>query len=229
MAKEKQDEVIVDVEQAYSKSEQWVIENQKSLSIIFGAVLLLVVSYFAYNNFIYMPEEEEAREMMWQAEKAFGMDSLNHALNGNSITGALGFIDIIDEYGITESANLAHYYAGISYLRLGDYQNAIQYLEDFDCNDVMVCAVALGATGDAYMELGQVDRAIDYYKSAIDYNENDLTTPIYMMKAARAHEAVGDFQDALSLYEQIKAQYPNSSEGRSIDKFIARAEGKITG
>lgn len=226
MAKEKDEEVIVDVTEAYSKSEQWVIENQKSLIIIAGAVLLLVVSYFAYNNFIYKPQEQEAQEQMWQAEKAFAQDSLNVALNGNAVS--YGFLDIIDQYSITESANLAHYYAGICYLRLGEYDNAITYLEDFDCNDVMVCAVALGATGDAYMELGQVDKALDYYRNAVDHSPNELTTPIFLMKAARAHETVGDLQDALDLYEKIKSQYPTSSEARSIDKFIARIEGQMS-
>lgn len=228
MAKDNQEEVIVDVEQAYSKSEQWVIENQKSLSIIFSVVLLLAGSYFAYKNFYEMPQEEQAREMMWEAEKAFGQDSLDLALNGN-IGGASGFLDIINDYGITQSANLAHYYAGISYLRMGDYENAIKYLEDFDCNDVMVCAVAKGATGDAYMELGQVDKAINFYKRAVEHNSNDLTAPFYLMKAAGAHEAAGDMNDALELYKEIKAKYPNSAEGSSIDKYISRTEGQIAG
>ncbi len=227
MAKDNQEEVIVDVEQAYSKSEQWIIENQKSLSIIAGVVLLLILSYFAYNNFYLMPQEEEAREMMWPAEKAFGEDSLQLALNGNA--GAYGFLDIIDEYGMTQSANLAHYYAGVCYLRSGDYESAIEYLEDFDCNDVMICAVALGATGDAYMELGQVDRAIGYYNNAVEHNDNNLTAPIYLMKVGRAYEEVGDLEDALNAYKEIKAQYPTSSEGSGIDKFIARVEGKIAG
>jgi len=88
-----------------------------------------------------------------------------------------------------------------------------------------VCAVALGATGDAFMEMGEVDKAISYYESAFGHNANDLTTPIYLMKAARAHEEVGDYTDALALYNRIKEEYPNSNEGQQIEKFIARAEG----
>ncbi|NQV53258.1 MAG: tetratricopeptide repeat protein [Flavobacteriales bacterium] len=222
MAKD-QEEIIVDVEQVYSRTEHWVVENQKSLSIIVGAIVLMLLSFFAYKNFVLKPQEVEASEQMWQAQQAFGIDSLDQALYGSDV--AYGFLDIIEEYGITEAANLAHYYTGISYLRLGQYEDAIEYLEDYDCKDIMVCAVAYGATGDAYMELGEVDKAISYYISAVDHTDNDLTAPVYLMKAARAHEEVGDYSDALALYNRIKEGYPNSNEGQLIEKFIARAEG----
>jgi tetratricopeptide (TPR) repeat protein len=222
MSKE-QEEIIVDVEQVYSKTEHWVVENQKSLSIIVGAILLMLLSFYAYKNFILLPQEQEAGEQIWQAQQAFANDSLDRALYGSDA--AYGFLDIIDEYGITETANLAHYYAGISYLRLGQYAEAIEYLEDYDCRDIMVCAVAYGATGDAYMELGEVDKAIAYYMNAVDHSANDLTTPVYLMKAARAHEEAGDVAEALELYKRIKEEYPSSNEGSMIDKYIARAGG----
>lgn len=222
MAKD-QEEIIVDVEEVYSKTEGWVVENQKSLSIIVGAIVLMLVSYFAYKNIYLAPQEEEAKEQIWQAQQSFAKDELDVALNGSDV--AYGFLDIIDKYGITETANLAHYYAGISYLRLGQYQDAIEYLENYDCQDIMVCAVALGATGDAYMELGEVDKALNYYNSAVEHSDNDLTAPIYLMKAARTHEEVGDYNEALDLYKRIQNDYSNSNEGRLIEKYIARAEG----
>ncbi|GAB4379958.1 MAG: tetratricopeptide repeat protein [Salibacteraceae bacterium] len=225
MAKKKEDEIIVDVEQVYSRTEQWVIENQKSLSIIVGAVLLLVLSYFAYDAYIYEPQEKEAQSYMWQPQQAFEADSLELALNGNEES--YGFLDIIDQYGITSQANLAHYYAGICYLRLGEYELAIEYLEDFDCDDALVCAVALGATGDAYIELGNVDKAITYFLSAADHSENDLISPVYLMKAARAYEEIGEYADALEIYERIKYDHPGSIEAASIEKFIARAETRL--
>ncbi|MBT3648694.1 MAG: tetratricopeptide repeat protein [Flavobacteriales bacterium] len=221
----KEEEVIVDVEAVYTKSEQWIVENQKSLSIIFGAIVLLLLSYFAYKNFILQPQEVEAQEQMWQAQRSFDNDSLELALNGSDV--AYGFLDIIDNYGITESSNLATYYAGVSYLRLGDYETAINYLEDYDCVDVLVCAIALGATGDAYMELGQADRAIDYYESAADHSANDFTAPIYLMKAARAYEELGDYSEALVHYNRIKMDHSSSNEGAFVDKYIARAEGQM--
>ncbi|MEX2595541.1 MAG: tetratricopeptide repeat protein [Salibacteraceae bacterium] len=221
MAKD-QEEIIVDVEQVYTKTESWVEENQKSLSIIVGVIVLMLVAYYAYQSMYLQPQEKEAQEQMWQAQQSFANDDLDVALNGNDV--AYGFLDIIDNYGFTESANLAKYYVGISYLRLGQYNDAITYLEDYDCSDVMVCAVSYGATGDAYMELGEVDKAIKQYSNAIDHSSNELTTPVYLMKSARAMEEVGDYSDALANYKRIKEEFPASNEGRFIEKYIARAE-----
>lgn len=225
MAAKKEEEIIVDVEEVYSKSQTWVLENQKSLTIIVGAVVLMIVSYFAYNNFVYAPQEEKARESIVEAQEAFAIDSLELALNGDA--NVIGFLEIIDNYN-TETANLAHYYAGICYLRLGQYNEAIQYLEDFDCDDIMVCAVAIGATGDAYMELGDTEKAIDYYNGSIEHSDNELTAPIYLMKLGYAYEVVGNYTAAAEAYTRIKYDYPESLEAQSIDKYIARAEASAT-
>ncbi|MCO4806246.1 MAG: tetratricopeptide repeat protein [Flavobacteriales bacterium] len=219
----KDEEVIVDVEQVYSSTESWVIENQKSLSIIVGAIVLLLGSYFAFNNFVLAPDEAEAKEYIWQAQQAFANDSFNLAINGNENT--VGFQYIIDNYGMTESANLSHYYIGISHLHLGNFEDAISYLNDYDCKDVAVCAVSIGATGDAHLEIGETEKAVDYYLSAVDHSENELTAPIYLMKAGRAYEILGNYNEALSVYNRIKNDFSKSQEAQSIDKFIARAEG----
>lgn len=219
----KDEEVIVDVEEVYSKSEKWVIENQKSLSIIVGAIVLLLGSFFAFKNFVVQPQEEEARDYIWQAQQAFARDSFELAIYGNAST--VGFEYIIDNFGMTEAANLSHYYIGISHLRLGNYEDAIQYLNDYDCTDVMVCAVSLGATGDAHMELGDTEKAIDYYMSSVSHSDNELTAPIYLMKAGRAYESLGDYSSALEVYTRIKNEFDGSTESQTIDKYIARAEG----
>jgi tetratricopeptide (TPR) repeat protein len=219
----KEEEVIVDVEQVYSNTEKWVLENQKSLSIIVGAIVLLLGSYFAFKNFVLLPQEKAAQDYMWQAQQAFANDSFNLAVEGNE--GSVGFLYVIDNYGMTESANLSKYYVGISYLRMGQYEEAIEYLDEFDCNDIMVCAVAIGARGDAYMELGEIEKAIDFYESAVDHSSNDLTAPIYLMKMGNALFSQGNYTEAIESFERLKKEFPMSQEAESIDKYIARAQG----
>tara|TARA_B110000046_G_scaffold88095_1_gene96185 strand:+ start:1851 stop:2525 length:675 start_codon:yes stop_codon:yes gene_type:complete len=219
----KDEETIVDVEEVYSNTEKWVIENQKSLTIIVGAIVLLLGSFFAFKNFVVKPQEEQAKDYIWQAQQAFAKDSFELAIYGNEST--VGFEYIIDNFGMTEAANLSHYCIGISYLRMGQFEDAVQYLNDYDCQDVMVCAVALGATGDAHMELGDTEKAIDYYESSVSHSDNELTAPIYLMKAGRAHESLGNYAKALDAYNQIKNDFAGSTEAQSIDKYISRAEG----
>jgi tetratricopeptide (TPR) repeat protein len=159
---------------------------------------------------------------MIMAEKYFEQDSLQLAINGDGLN--YGFIDIADEYSGTKAANLAHYYLGICYRNLGEYEFAINELKSFSSNDLMISTVALGAIGDSYMELGDLDAAINYYEKAIRNGNNKLTSPIYLFKAGIACEDAKYFSDAEDNYKAIKADYPDSREAQTIDKYIARVE-----
>jgi tetratricopeptide (TPR) repeat protein len=222
MAKNKDnDEIIVDVEEVYSKTEQYIEENKNTLTIVVGAVLLIVGGFFGYSNLYLAPLEEEAQSQMWQAEKYFEVDSFNLALNGN-IQGAIGFKTIADHYGGTKAGNLANYYCGISFYNLGQYQEALNYLEAFNSNDKMVGPVATGAIGNCYMELNDVNQALEYYKKASNQSTNDFTGPMFRLKAGFAAEKLGQNDVALELYKSIKTDFPSSQESRNVEKYIAR-------
>jgi len=111
---------------------------------------------------------------------------------------------------------------------LGQYEDAIDYLKEFDTDDLLLAPIKDGAIGDAYRELGDQDEALKYYKQAYSYNSNELTTPVYKMKAAELLESMNEYDKALALYEQIKKDFPNSTEGTSADKYIARVKLKMS-
>jgi tetratricopeptide (TPR) repeat protein len=219
------DEVIVDVEEVYSKTEDFINTNQNAIIGAIGVIVAVIVGFYAYNKVYLGPLEEEAHGQMFMAEQYFQKDSFELALNGDG--NYLGFLDIEDEYGSTSAGNLAHYYAGVCYLRTGDYETAIEELNDFDGAGEMLGAVALGATGDAYMELGEVAEALNYYEKAVAASENDFTTPVYLQKAGFAAEKGGNFDKAIDYYTQVKENFPTSNEGRNAEKFIARAEANL--
>ncbi|MFC2152759.1 tol-pal system YbgF family protein, partial [Bacteroidota bacterium] len=136
----------------------------------------------------------------------------------------LGFLDIVEEYSITKSANLAYYYSGISFLRLGQYEDAIEYLKQFESDDKMIAPVAYGAIGDAYMELEDMDDALIFYNKAVNVSENSFTTPIYLMKVAFVYKQMSNYNKALEAYKRIEKDFPNTSEGRQVSKYIAQVE-----
>ncbi|OQX98618.1 MAG: hypothetical protein B6I24_04860 [Bacteroidetes bacterium 4572_128] len=208
------------VEQALSRTELFLEKNQdKLLMIIFGIVAVFSV-YLAYNKLYLQSEEQSAQTAMFQAEQHFEKDSFNLAINGDETS--LGFLQIIDEYGITKSANLSYYYAGISYLNLGDFDKAIEYLEDFDSDDKIVKSMSIGAIGDAYMEKDETQKAIYYYEKAAENNVNDFSTPIFLMKKAIACEKLKKLDEALKIYEEIKSDFAKTSQGRNADKYITK-------
>jgi tetratricopeptide (TPR) repeat protein len=150
------------------------------------------------------------------------MDSLNLALNGDG--NYLGFIDIAKDYKFTKSGNLALYSAGICNLHLGNFQEAIDYLDKYSKKDKVLGSLAIGATGDAYVELGDLEKGISKYIEAADFAKNSFNTPVYLMKAGELYELNGKFSEALKVYERIETEYPESTEGTSIEKYIARVK-----
>ena len=210
------------VESALSRSEQFIEENQKIISIIVLSILGAVAIFMGIKRYYINPLENEAQTQMFVAEQYFETDSFDLALYGDG--NYFGFVDIIDEYGVTKSGNLAKYYAGISYLKLGEYEDAISYLKKFNAKDKIVGAIKYGSMGDAYIELGDISKAIKLYNKAAEYNKNEFTSPIYLMKAGYAYESLGDYKSALNAYQIIKEEYPESTEGRNIEKYITRAE-----
>lgn len=228
MAKNKtqKEDNLQELENALTKTEQFIEDNQKIISYVVGGIVVLIVAFLGFNKFYLQPQEDEALSQMFMAENYFEKDSFNLAINGDG--NYLGFLDIIDDYGITKSANRAKYYAGISYLHLGQYEDALDYLKSFKTDDLLLAPVAQGAQGDALLELGETDSALKQYKKAYSAHHNELTTPIYMMKAASLLESIDELEDALSLYKEIKEKYPTSAEGTNIDKYIARVKLKLS-
>lgn len=223
-------EVFNTLDETASKTEEWVAGNQKYIFVIIGVVAALVLGYLGYNEFVAQPKESEAMNDMFQAQKYFNeavngteKDSLyTLALNGGN--GKYGMLDIINEHGGTPAANLAEYYAGMAYLNLKDYKNAVEHLSNFTSEDEALAPLAKGAIGDAFVQLNQLDDALDYYKQAAEIRTNEFTTPMYLNKAGLVALELGKADQALGLFEKVKNEYPNSAEASTIDVFIGKAQ-----
>ena len=222
--KNKTEDQFIQVEQALSKTEQYLVNNQKSLMIILGAIIGLILLFKGYQKFYIEPLEEDAQIEVYMAELYFQKDSFNLALNGDGQYA--GFLDVAEEYSSTKVGNLANYYAGLCYLNTGDYNNAITYLENFSSDDIILSSLALGCIGDAYMELGDTDKAKSSYKDAVENSNNEFTTPRYMMKLAMIHESKKEYSEALEIYKSIKVDFKTSLEASGIEKYISRAENR---
>ena len=226
MAKKKttQHDNLQNIESALTKTEQFIEDNQNLFLYIIGGIVLVVVGYLAITRFYIQPRQKEAQSQMFMAEQYFEKDSFNLALNGDG--NYLGFLDIMDEYGITRQAKLSRYYAGISYLRLGQFSEAVDYLSRFKTKDILLGPVSRGALGDAYLELGEQEKALKLYEKAATMSDNEMTAPISLMKAGNLLESMGHPEAALKHYNNVKKKYPDTMEGRMIDKYISRVSAK---
>jgi TolA-binding protein len=215
----------INIEATLGKTEEFVNKNRKSLMIIGGAIAVAVAGYLYYQYSFVAGKEKETEAQMFRAEEYFRTDSLKQAINGDG--NFPGFDEIINEDGVSPSANLAHYYLGMTYLKNKEYDKAIETLKGYDAKDQVTSALKLGAIGDAYMELNDMDEAISYYEKASKENANNFTSPIFLMKLGIALEMKGNYDDAAEVYKRIKKDYPTTTEGQQADKYLARAEARV--
>jgi len=197
-------------------------KNSKMILYISSAVILLAGGYLGYKYLILLPNEQKAQEEIYKAEANFRKDSVSLALNGNNSTP--GFLKVIKKYGNTRTGNLAKLYAGESYLQLGDYKNAVKYLEDFNAHGAkQIEAKSEGLLGDAYAEMKQNDKAIEHYKKAGSIFPEDATlSSEYLFRAGMLYEVMGKNKEAIEQYKIIKEKFPRSEKGFNIDKYLAR-------
>ncbi len=216
----KTDDGMAEVEVALTKTEQFF---EKNLNITIYAVLgiiVLVLAVLGIKKYVIAPKAVDAQEQMFSAQSYFEKDQYDQALNGDG--NALGFLDIIDSYGSTPSGKLARYYAGLSYLHLGDYEQAISYLDKFKTDDLLLAPLAETAKGDAYVELGKYSKAITSFKAGLAKNSNDFTTPYIKLKLGLAYEANGEKDKAAAEFKEIKDKYASSNEFILAEKYLAR-------
>lgn len=221
--KQIQDDTLIDLSQAKVTATHFFERNQKVILGGLAGIALIVGGYLVYRYVIVEPKQKEAVEQMFQAQLQFEKDSFDLALN-NPGGGYSGFLDIIDQYGATPAGNTARLYAGLSYLNLGNFDEAVNYLSDFDPTDDITSAMKLGALGDAYAELNQMDKALSHYNKAASAGDNSLTTPYYLLKVGQLSEKEGNVAEARKAYEKIRSEYPQTEEGQEIEKYLARLD-----
>jgi len=222
------------LDESASKTEQFVSKYQNIIVGVIVVIIIGILGYLGYNRFILQPLQEEASNELSRSQEYFNLaleanqprekDSLfNLAIDGAQ--GKFGFVDIAKEYSSTKSGELANYYAGISYLNIGDYKTAISYLENFNANDEMISTFAVGAIGDAFLQLEQIEDALSYYEKAANLRDNNYTTPKYLFKAALAAMQINKADKAIKYLKQIEDKYPKSEEAKKLEPYLGKAMG----
>ena len=196
--------------------------NNRTITIVGLAFILIVGGYLAYKNFIKEPNEVKASEAIFKAEDYYRSDSLNLALNGDGINP--GFLKIISQYSGTKAGNLAHFYAGSIYLQMGDAAKAQKHLADFDSDAKQIQARAYKLLGDAYAEQGKNNDALNNYKKAAHHFEKDETNSSeYLFTAAYfADRVVKDQKQAVELFKELKEKYSKTEKGFEADKYLGQ-------
>ena len=223
MAEQKNQNEHLNVEDALTQSEAFLIKYKNAIIGGVVAVIIIVAGFIMYKNLYAEPREEKAQAAVFKGQEYFEQDAFEQALNGDSI-GYAGFLKVADDYSGTKAANLAKAYAGICYAQLGKYEDAVKMLDGFDGSDQMVAPAILGAAGNCYAQLGQLDKAASTLLSAADKADNNTLSPIFLLQAGEILVKQGKYDDAVNAYTKIKDKYFQSYQAMDIDKYIEQAK-----
>jgi len=219
--KVEKEEVLIDLVETRENAQSYFEKNQFKVLGGIGLLALIIGAFAAYFMLYKSPRDAKAMSAMYKAEQQFERDSFALALE-NPGGGFDGFLDIIDNYGRTKAGNLAKYYAGVSYLNLGQYDTAIEYLQSFNPSGTVLPITRLGAIGDAYSEKGDFENALSFYKKAAGAKENEFLTPYYLNKLALLSEKQGNVDAALDYFKQIKEKFPNTEASTTAEKYLSK-------
>ncbi|MDE6162668.1 MAG: tetratricopeptide repeat protein [Bacteroides sp.] len=223
MAEQKNQNEHLNVEDALTQSEAFLIKYKNAIIGGVVAVIIIVAGFIMYKNLYAEPREEKAQAALFKGQEYFEQDAFEQALNGDSI-GYTGFLKVADEYSGTKAANLAKAYAGICYAQLGKYEEAVKMLDSFNGKDQMVAPAILGAAGNCYAQLGQLDKAASTLLSAAEKADNNTLSPIFLIQAGEILVKQGKYDDAVNAYTKIKDKYFQSYQAMDIDKYIEQAK-----
>ena len=225
MADKKQTQDPLDLEVAMSSSEAFIIKYKNKFLAGIAAIVIVVGGVLGYQHFIAEPNEKKASEALFKGEQYFMADNYEFALNGDSL-GYEGFLKVADEFSGTDAGQLANAYAGICYAQLGQYENAVKFLDKFNADDQLVSPALMGTLGNCYAQLGQFDKGAATLMKAANKADSQALSPIYLIQAGQIYEKLGKKSEALSAYQTVKDKYFNSYHAMEIDKYIERASVK---
>jgi tetratricopeptide (TPR) repeat protein len=194
-------------------------EKNKSTTLGAGVILIAIFAGFFGYQWYKNSQDVEGEKKLYKAVYAFESDSLSAA--------AKDMAKISDEFG-GNTQNLSDLYLGITLLKQGKYDQAIEKLKNFSSSDLLVQARAYSLIGDAYSEKKSFGEAIEYYQKAADYKPNKFFTPTYLLKLALAFEANKQGKEALDAYSQITDKFPESAESVPAKKYKALLESSIS-
>lgn len=202
----------------------------KYQNIIYGVIigiLVVILAILAFNRFYIQKKNAEASAQIVQPIHWFiqgDTASLNLALEGDGEND--GFLDIASGYKITKTSNTANYYAGLTYLKLGQKEDALEYLKKFKKKEDVLWYACQATIGDIYDEQGDESKAISYYEKAVK-GTDPYFTPIALFKLGQMYERKGDWKKALDAYQTIEKDFYAEYNKMSIAQYVERAKSQV--
>lgn len=202
----------------YNKAVSFYHTNKTTLLSLIVAVVVIIGSVVGYNYYS-AGQEDKAQQHLATAERYYNQGDYESALNGSDQDLTYGFLAISNDFSGTYAGNLATYYAGISHFKLGNIEEAITFVENYDVPEGILGVGPISFLANLYEANGSYAKAGEQYVKAAEWDVNDSTTPFNLLKAAQAYYEAGETDRADELAGRIIDEYPSSAELAEAQKL----------
>ncbi|SMO88635.1 tetratricopeptide repeat protein [Gracilimonas mengyeensis] len=195
----------------YNRAVSFYQTNRTAITSIAIALIVVIGGTIGWNYYT-AQQENEAQSLLSIAESYYMRGEYEAALYGDDFELTYGFEQIADEYSGTNAGNMANYYASVSSYELGDIGNALEFIQEFDVPEGILGVGPLSFHANLLLENENYDAAAEKYIEAAQWDQNDMTTPLNLYKAAQAYYEADNYDRAEELTSRIIEEYPNSNQ-----------------
>ena len=200
--------------------------NKKSIGIV-SAVVVASIAGGYYWAMEYIPaQESKAAKALAPMHYYFKNDSMEIVINGDKSLKLKSAKFVADEYASTSKGKEAALMVSIAYMRTKKYDEALDYLDKTEANDVILAGSILNMKAVCYSNLGETEKAASYFAKAGDIAENEFSAEYYK-RAGIHYETAENFEKALKYYQIIADKYPTSGVGTDINKYVYKMKAKL--
>ena len=211
--KTNQEDVIVDVDELYSKSEQFVDKNRKQLTLGLGGAAALILVVIGYNSLVVVPQNKAAEEAAFMAEHYFAKDSADLAMLGDGLNA--GLEEILSDYSGTPAAARAAFELGIIHRDAARFEDAVESFNAAGFSDDVFGPLTDANIGDCLVELGDLEGAEGHFASAASVAASGLAakalSPMCSYKRALVLLELGNEDKARKVLQDLADDFPNST------------------
>lgn len=211
-------EFFKDLDREALNTERFLEKYAKPLGIVFGVLVLGVLGFFGYKQFVVAPKNAEAVKSFLAAQKNLTENKNAEALGGKSAANP-GFLGTANEYSGTSIGQLSAYNAGLLKFKEGKFQEAYDLLDKFSSDNKTLMAMKYGAMADAKSGLNKNDEALSLLDKAASVSDDPYTTYFFTRKAGIVALGLKKNADAKKYFSLIDEKYQDYDNGMS-DSYI---------
>ncbi|MCL4522544.1 MAG: tetratricopeptide repeat protein [Acidobacteria bacterium] len=214
-----------------------VESHQRMAWIVGGTVLFIVLAVFGW-RFYSEQQTVKATAALDEAMKTFSarIRAAGEPEEPGEITyvedkfkymdAAKKFAAVADKYSLTRPGQTARYYAGLSYVEVGNFAEAKKWLSQVESGrDAEMAALARFQLAKVSAQTGADAEAVKLYQALIAKPTLMMPKQVSMMALADYY-AQKNSSEAVKLYTQIKAEFPDTAASDQAEQRLLELKPK---